>query len=84
MEQTNPITFPKDIKVSKQVKELLLLLLEYDYKKRINLEELCVHPWMNIFSSLSNIRNMYQDQGKFMIDLFLDNVESISKQLIYD
>lgn len=42
----DPVTFPEDISVTEQCKDLLLKILEKDPENRIDLFDLQMHQWM--------------------------------------
>ena len=48
---SKPIKFPKKIKVSDDLKNLLRKMIEADPKKRISWKKVFKHPWINMDQS---------------------------------
>ena len=63
-----------DLNVSEDLKDLIFNLLKKNIKERISFEKVLSHPWMVKSNELTETKNKYGDNLKFMIDVLYNKV----------
>ena len=79
--QTKELQFPKEIKISKLLKDFLKGLLEKDYEKRLNIRESLEHPWIKGYQILDEEKQNIANQNIFIIKLITDSVLKFNEYL---
>ena len=84
--------FPKLIDISENLKDLLDKLLEINPEKRITIDEILKHPWLNedlkAYENINNNINIFTKAekiiyGKLKLDYRLDNKENVLENFTY-
>lgn len=70
----NKLEFDQKLDISEDLKDFLKGVLEFDYKKRFNIETILTHPWMKKCKLINSTKEKYMDLHKFLIDLNNDTI----------
>ncbi|XP_071510848.1 calcium/calmodulin-dependent protein kinase kinase 1-like, partial [Diadema antillarum] len=76
--RTQPVTFPEDIEVSDEVKDLITRALEKDPQKRITLPDMKQHPWV---TQHGEEPMPSQEENCVLVEVSQDEVDCCVKQL---
>jgi len=68
------LSFPQDSILSKEFMSLLSNLLEKDYRKRYDLNDLLNSKWLNNGKKIIEAKNSYSDVRKYISDLINENI----------
>lgn len=79
--ETLPLTFPKDTKLSPLFIDFLRLILEKDYKKRINIQQALNHIWIKAAKIIEDEKENICCLENFLVKLITDNIPQFNNYI---
>jgi serine/threonine protein kinase len=77
----NKLNFDPKIEISEDLKNFLTGLLEFDYKKRMNIENIIKHEWMKKCNIIYSFKENYGNMEKYLHDLYNESFINLHNEI---